>query len=87
MLNESINLLHKPHNAPVPYPTMQIGALMVISQMRNGICEMDELISNFSSCSFYWQKKSPRIDSHIGFDKRLRMTSFDLMTIINMHLW
>ena len=22
MLSESIDLLHKPHNAPVPYPTM-----------------------------------------------------------------
>ena len=23
MLSESIDLLHTPHNAPVPYPTMQ----------------------------------------------------------------
>ena len=51
MLSESINLLHKSHNAPVPYPTMhqfitemgtillQNCALWVILLMHYGICE------------------------------------------------
>ena len=59
MLNESINLLHKSHNA-VPYSKMQqfiteIGsillqnrALWVISLMRCRICEIDQFIHNFT---------------------------------------
>ena len=59
MLSESIDLLHKSSNAPVPYPTMhqfitemctillQNHALWVISLVHSGICEK-ELIHNFS---------------------------------------
>ena len=64
MLSESIDLLHKPHNAPVPYPTMyhfiteictimlQNCALWVTSPMHCGIYEIDQFIIVVFS-SFY----------------------------------
>ena len=62
MLSESIDLLHKPHNAPVPYPTMhqyitkmctilfllKNHAIWVISLMRCGICEIDQSIHYYT---------------------------------------
>ena len=60
MLSESIDLLHKPHNAQVPYLTMnqfitemctlllQNHALWVISPTHCGLCEIDQLIHNFT---------------------------------------
>ena len=62
MLSESIDLLHKPHNAPVPYPTMdkyitkmctilfllQNHAFWVISLMHRGTCEINQSIHYFT---------------------------------------
>ena len=60
MLNESIDLLYKHHNSPVPYPTMhqfktkmctfllQNRALCVISLIHCRICEIDQLLHNFT---------------------------------------
>ena len=60
MLGGSIDLLHKPHNTPFPYPEMhklfnemctillQNRALWVISLIHCRICEMDQLIHNFT---------------------------------------
>ena len=62
MLSESIDLLHKPHNALVPYPTMhqyitkmctilfllKNHAIWVISLMHCGICEIDQPIHYFT---------------------------------------
>ena len=52
--------------------------------MHCGICEIDEIILVLVA---FTEKKSPRIDGHIGFNELLRIMSFDPMTIINMHLW
>ena len=66
MFSESIDRLHKPHNASVPYPTMsqfitkiytillQKRSLRVVSLMQSGIWEIDQLIPNVLFSSFYW---------------------------------
>ena len=86
----------KPHNAPVPYPTMhqfitemctillQNRALWVIFLMHRGICEIDHLILLFGS---FYRYKSPSIDSHIGFKNGFSLIISYLETVINMHLW
>ena len=75
MLSESIDLLHKSHNAPVLYPTMhqfitemctillQNRALWVIFLIRCTIYEMDQLIHNCSLWQLLLITKSPFKDS------------------------
>ena len=102
MLSESIDLLHKPHNAPVPYPTihhyitkmctilflLQNHAFWVISLMHCGICEIDQSIHCFTLQQLLQINKKPRRnDSHIGFNKGFRLMTFYPEAVIKMPLW
>ena len=101
MLSESIDPLHKPHNAPVPYPTMhqyiakmctilfllQNHAFWVISLMHCGIFWDRSINSLFYSLTAFTNKKSWRNDSHFGFNKGFRLMTFYPEAVIKMPLW
>ena len=101
MLSESIDLLYKPHNAPVPYPTihhyitkmctilflLQNHAFWVIFLMHCGICEIDQSIHFFYSLTAFANKNTRRNDSHIGCNKGFRLMTFYPEAVIKMPLW
>ena len=75
------DLLHKPHNAPVPYPTMyqhiavSVAKSCILGYLFDALWNLwDRSINSlFYYLTAFTNKKSRRNDSHIGFNKRVQI--------------